>query len=126
MNTTTRVLLAASIVVALAACTKKTKPEETTQVDTTPATTAPVSDGRYTPADLDTDACLRQRMLEQRDRAPDMVARRQFRHHAAVLLVHRHLRVQGVGQQAALRVVEREAGFVTGGFDAKNNHEGAK
>ncbi|GAB2670420.1 peptidoglycan-associated lipoprotein Pal [Arenimonas aestuarii] len=62
MNTTTRVLLAASICVALAACTKKVK-EETAPVDTTPATTAPVSDGRYTPADLDTDACLRQRTV---------------------------------------------------------------
>ena len=27
---------------------------------------------------------------------------------------------------AALRVVQGQAGFVTGGFDAKNNHEGAK
>jgi peptidoglycan-associated lipoprotein len=62
MNTTTRVLLAASIVVALAACTKKTKPEETV-VETAPAVTAPVSDGRYTPADLDSDACLRQRTV---------------------------------------------------------------
>ena len=62
MNTTTRVLLAASIVVALAACSKKVK-EETPVVDTAPTTTAPVSDGRYTPADLDTDACLRQRTV---------------------------------------------------------------
>ncbi len=62
MNTTLRVLIAATTVVALAACTKKTKPEETTQV-TPPATTAPVSDGRYTPADLDTDSCLRQRTV---------------------------------------------------------------
>ncbi|MDY0021571.1 peptidoglycan-associated lipoprotein Pal [Arenimonas caeni] len=62
MNTTTRVLLAASICVALAACTKKVKEEER-PVDTTPVTTAPVSDGRYTPADLDTDACLRQRTV---------------------------------------------------------------
>lgn len=63
MNTTTRVLLAASICVALAACTKKVKEEEPAPVDTTPATTAPVSDGRYTPADLDSDACLRQRTV---------------------------------------------------------------
>ena len=62
MNNTTRVLLAASIVLALGACTKKVK--EAPVVDTTaPATTAPVSDGRYTPADLDTDACLRQRTV---------------------------------------------------------------
>lgn len=62
MNTTTRVLLAASIVVALAACSKKVK-EEVVEDTTTPVTTAPVSDGRYTPADLDTDACLRQRTV---------------------------------------------------------------
>ncbi|HEX5693840.1 MAG TPA: peptidoglycan-associated lipoprotein Pal [Arenimonas sp.] len=63
MNNTTRVLLAASICVALAACTKEVKEEAPAPVDTTPATTAPVSDGRYTPADLDTDACLRQRTV---------------------------------------------------------------
>ena len=63
MNNTTRVLLAASIVLALGACTKKVK-EEAPVADTTgPATTAPVADGRYTPADLDTDACLRQRTV---------------------------------------------------------------
>ncbi|MCX7033480.1 MAG: peptidoglycan-associated lipoprotein Pal [Arenimonas sp.] len=62
MNNTTRVLLAASIVLALGACTKKTKVDDAV-VETTPATTAPVADGRYTPADLDTDACLRQRTV---------------------------------------------------------------
>ena len=63
MNTTTRVLLAASICVALAACSKKVKEEAPAPVDTTPATTAPANDGRYTPADLDTDACLRLRTV---------------------------------------------------------------
>lgn len=62
MNTATRVLLAASVCVALAACTKKVKEVEE-PVDTTPVTTAPVTDGRYTPADLDSDACLRQRTV---------------------------------------------------------------
>ncbi|HEX4854850.1 peptidoglycan-associated lipoprotein Pal [Arenimonas sp.] len=62
MNMTTRVLLAASITVALAACTKKTKPVEEA-VTETPAVTQPASDGRYTPADLDTDSCLRQRTV---------------------------------------------------------------
>ena len=63
MNNATRVLLATSIVLALGACTKKVK-EETAVADTTgPATTAPASDGRYTPADLDTDSCLRQRTV---------------------------------------------------------------
>lgn len=63
MNTTTRVLLAASICVALAACTKEVKEEAPAPVETAPATTAPVDDGRYTPADLDTDSCLRQRTV---------------------------------------------------------------
>ncbi len=64
MNITTRVLLAASITVALAACSKNTKPTETTQVDTTPtAVTQPANDGRYSPEDLDTDSCLRQRTV---------------------------------------------------------------
>ncbi len=62
MNTTTRVLLAVSVTLALGACTKKVK-EETAPVETTPGTTAPVSDGRYTVGDLDTDACLRQRTV---------------------------------------------------------------
>ncbi len=63
MNNTTRVLLAASICVALAACSKKVKEEAPAPEYTAPATTAPVSDGRYTPADLDSDSCLRQRTV---------------------------------------------------------------
>ncbi|MBP6597485.1 MAG: peptidoglycan-associated lipoprotein Pal [Arenimonas sp.] len=62
MNTATRVLLAASICVAMAACSKKVK-EEVVAPETTPATTAPVADGRFTPADLDTNECLRQRTV---------------------------------------------------------------
>ena len=59
-------------------------------------------------------------LFEQRQRAPDVIARRQFRHDAAVLAMHRDLRMQRVRKQAALRVVEREAGFVAGAFDAEN------
>ncbi len=55
----------------------------------------------------------------QRHHAPDVVARGELGHHAAVRLVHRHLRMQRVGQQAASAVVEREAGLVAGGFDAE-------
>jgi peptidoglycan-associated lipoprotein len=62
MNITTRVLLAASVTVALAACSKNVK-EEAPVAETTPAVTAPVSDGRFTPADLDTNECLRQRTV---------------------------------------------------------------
>jgi peptidoglycan-associated lipoprotein len=64
MNNTTRVLLAASIVLALGACSKKVKEENTAAETTGPAaTTGPVADGRYTPEMLDTDACLRQRTV---------------------------------------------------------------
>ena len=65
MNTTTKVLLAAALVASLAACSKKVKEEAPvsepmdTPADTTPAT----DDGRFTEADLDTDSCLRQRVV---------------------------------------------------------------
>ena len=65
MNTTTRVLLAAALVASLAACSKKVK-EEAPPLPP-PSTTAPVAEpttpGAYTPEDLDTDACLRQRIV---------------------------------------------------------------
>ena len=63
MNMTTRVLLAASITVALAACTKKTDVVEDTSTPTPPAVTQPADDGRYSPSDLDSDSCLRQRTV---------------------------------------------------------------
>lgn len=64
MNSTTRVLMAALLCTAAVACSKKVK-EEAPPVDTTPApvTQAPVDSGVYTPEDLDTDACLRQRVV---------------------------------------------------------------
>ena len=64
MNTSTRVLLVSFLsIVALAGCSKKVK--EAPVADTTPTTpTAPVTDsGAYGPEDLDTDACLRQRLV---------------------------------------------------------------
>ncbi|GAB3508666.1 peptidoglycan-associated lipoprotein Pal [Pseudoxanthomonas daejeonensis] len=65
MNTSTRVLLVSLLsVAALAGCSKKVK--EAPVADTTPTTpTAPVAtdDGVYGPEDLDTDACLRQRVI---------------------------------------------------------------
>ena len=64
MNKTTRVLIAALMCTAAVACSKKVKEEA--PVDTTPAPVptapAPVSDV-YGPEDLDTDACLRQRVV---------------------------------------------------------------
>jgi peptidoglycan-associated lipoprotein len=65
MNTTTRVLLAVAIALSLGACAKKVK-EEAPVTDTTPPVTdtAPMADdGMYSPEDLDTDSCLRQRVV---------------------------------------------------------------
>jgi peptidoglycan-associated lipoprotein len=65
MNTSTRVLLVSLLsVAALAGCSKKVK--EAPVADTTPtAPTTPVDTaaGAYGPEDLDTDACLRQRVV---------------------------------------------------------------
>ena len=64
MNTTTRVLLAAALVASLAACSKKVKEEApVTETTTTQTETAPVDDGVFGPEDLDTDSCLRQRVV---------------------------------------------------------------
>jgi len=62
-----RVILIATIAsVTLAACASKTKPpppvaDNTTQTDRT--TTAPDNGGKYKVGDLDTDSCLRQRIV---------------------------------------------------------------
>lgn len=65
MNKTARVALVALLCVGAAACSKKAvKPQETQPaVDQTPVTQPDNSAGKYTPADLDTDACLRQRVV---------------------------------------------------------------
>ena len=64
MNNTTRVLMAALLCTAAIGCSKKVQ-ETPPPVDTTPApvTQTPTTPGAYTPADLDTDACLRQRVV---------------------------------------------------------------
>lgn len=67
MNTTTRVVMLSLLSVAVLAGCKKTVKEEAPPTDTT-GTTAPVTDttttaGAYGPNDLDTDACLRQRVV---------------------------------------------------------------
>ncbi|WP_024889224.1 peptidoglycan-associated lipoprotein Pal [Luteimonas huabeiensis] len=65
MNTTTRVLLAAALCVAVVGCSKKVKEEPPAQTTPPPVTTQPQqpSSGAYGPEDLDTDACLRQRVV---------------------------------------------------------------
>ena len=64
MNRSARLIAAAALCTLAVACSKKVKEEPV--VDTTP--TAPVTDtaatpGAYTPEDLNTDACLRQRTI---------------------------------------------------------------
>jgi len=72
MNTTTRVLLTAILCATAVACTKKVKEDPNT--GTTPSTSSgtsssgasdytPSGSGLYGPGDLDTDACLRQRVV---------------------------------------------------------------
>ena len=71
MKTNKTVLLVAAACIALAACSKKnvkednagnvTPPPSTSSTGTSPVYTS--SGGRYTPADLDTDTCLRQRVV---------------------------------------------------------------
>lgn len=66
MNTATRVLLTAVLCTAAVACSKKVR--EVPPADTGPSTgtvtdTAPTRPGMYGPGDLDTDACLRQRVV---------------------------------------------------------------
>lgn len=63
-----RILTVAALASVVAVgCSKKVKetPPVETPVETAPATTAPVNTapGAYTPADLDSDACLRQRVV---------------------------------------------------------------
>ena len=64
MNTTTRVLLAAALCATMAACSKKVKEEPPApQPQPEPVVQQPVDDGKYGPEDLDTDTCLRQRVV---------------------------------------------------------------
>jgi peptidoglycan-associated lipoprotein len=61
-----RVILTAAVAAAtLAACASKTKPVKTEEArtDTQTTTTAPAKGGKYTPGDLDSDSCLRQRVV---------------------------------------------------------------
>ncbi|BBJ99872.1 peptidoglycan-associated lipoprotein Pal [Xanthomonas campestris] len=67
MNKSTRVLLVSLLSVAvLAGCSKKVKETPPPSTDTTAGSTAPTgpsTSGLYGPGDLDTDACLRQRVV---------------------------------------------------------------
>ncbi|MHC1654105.1 peptidoglycan-associated lipoprotein Pal [Stenotrophomonas maltophilia] len=82
MNKSTRVLLVSLLSVAvLAGCSKKVKEEPQAPVDTGTSTTTPTgpsTSGLYGPGDLDTDACLRQRVvyfdLDKEDVKPEFQA----------------------------------------------------
>ena len=65
MNTTTRVLLTALMCTAAVACSKKVKEAPPPQAEAAPpaATQPATTTGAYTPADLDTDSCLRTRVV---------------------------------------------------------------
>jgi peptidoglycan-associated lipoprotein len=64
MNKTVRIALVALLCVGAAACSKKqeVKPQPPVQQAATSTETTATSN-KYTPADLDTDACLRQRVV---------------------------------------------------------------
>jgi peptidoglycan-associated lipoprotein len=64
-STTTRVLMTALLCAAAAACSKKVKeaPPPVTEPSTAPSTEPVPSSGVYGPGDLDTDACLRTRVV---------------------------------------------------------------
>ncbi len=81
MTKSTRVLLVSLLSVAvLAGCSKKVKEAPVAPVDTTPTApaTGPTTSGLYGPGDLDTDACLRQRVvyfdLDQENVKPEFQA----------------------------------------------------
>ena len=57
-------------------------------------------------------AGLLQRAVQQWQQAADVIARGQLRHHAAIGVMQGHLRMQRMREQAALAVIERQAGFV--------------
>jgi peptidoglycan-associated lipoprotein len=64
MNATAKLMLTALLCTAAVACSKKVKEVPPPVEPTTPATTeAPPPSGVYRPEDLDTDACLRQRVI---------------------------------------------------------------
>jgi len=65
---------------------------------------------------------LGKHLTGQWQQTPDVVARRQFRHHAAIFVVHGDLRIQGVRQQALRAVIQRDTGFIAGRFNAKYQH----
>ncbi|HET6807393.1 MAG TPA: peptidoglycan-associated lipoprotein Pal [Frateuria sp.] len=63
MNKTARVALVALLCIGAAACSKKQEVKPQPQPEPQPQTQPAPESNKYTPADLDTDACLRQRVV---------------------------------------------------------------
>ena len=61
-------------------------------------------------------------LFQQRDHAANMIARGQLGHDAAVFAVHGDLRMERMRTQANRRVVQRDTSFVTGRFNAEDQH----
>ena len=67
--------------------------------------------------------CALENQARERHQALDMVAGREFRNDAAVDLVHRDLRMHGVGEQPAPgAVVQGDTGFIARSLDSKDEH----
>lgn len=66
MNNPMRLILSVALIASLAACSKKVKEEapiDTPPSDPTPVTQTTTDDGIFDQSDLDTNACLRQRVV---------------------------------------------------------------
>jgi len=63
MNKTARVALVALLCIGAAACSKKQEVKPQPQPEPQPQTQPAPESNKYSPADLDTDACLRQRVV---------------------------------------------------------------
>jgi hypothetical protein len=71
------------------------------------------------------DARASENVLRERQDAANVIARCEFGHDAAERLVERRLRMQRVGDEAALGVVQRDTGLVAGRLDAQYAHGAA-
>ena len=63
-----------------------------------------------------------QRPFDERQQTLHMVARGQFRDHAAVGLMQIHLGVQHMREQAEAVIEDGDGGFVAGGFESEDAH----
>jgi hypothetical protein len=64
----------------------------------------------------------REDLASERQETTDMVPRGELWHDPAVLGVHGRLGMERVREEPAIGVVQRDAGLVTRGFDAQDDH----